>query len=78
MHEGTEEVDAVRGLKFVKEGVGEEAGGVEVFEPSTPSQVALGVCAVFNSSCLGLLSMSEVSHDTLPAVRGYMVKEAGT
>ena len=57
-------------VKFVKEGFGEKAAFVEVFKPSTPSQVALGVCAVFISSCLGLLSMSEVNQDTVASSRG--------
>jgi hypothetical protein len=71
-------VDLVKGLEFVKERVGQEAGRIKVFKPMAPSQVALGVCALFNSSPLGLLSISKVSQDTFSSFRGYMVKEAGT
>jgi hypothetical protein len=78
LHEGTNDVDTVKRLEFIEEGVSKEFDVMEVLKPSTPSQVALGVCTGFDSCCLGLLSKSEVSHETVSSGRGYKVNELGT
>jgi len=67
-----------RGWNLSRKGSDRRLGRIKLFKPMAPSQVALGVCALFNSSPLGLLSISKVSQDTFSSFRGYMVKEAGT
>jgi hypothetical protein len=64
-----------RGWNLSRKGSDRRLGHIKLFKPMAPSQVALGVCALFP---LGLLSISKVSQDTFSSFRGYMVKEAGT